>query len=232
MTLRVGLVTSSAGHTLRGFAAGLRNRDVELQVVTDRHCGAEAVCRELGLSHARIDNPDRVGFSRSTAEHMRAREVAFVLLTFNRIVSADLFDAIPTFNIHPSLLPAFPGLNAIADAFSAGVRFVGATLHLVTERVDDGPIIAQVCAPVNHLSSVEELQDISFVQRIYLSLLAVELSQRQSLAVDLATGSCTLSGETFATDNANPALQDAGFVRFIDDLAQTMNLNAFQPSNP
>jgi folate-dependent phosphoribosylglycinamide formyltransferase PurN len=230
MTLRVGLVTGSAGHTLREFASAVRNRDVNLQVVTDRPCGAEAVCREMDLSHARIEDPDRIGFSQSVAEHFRAGKVAFALLTFNRIVSAELFKVIPTFNIHPSLLPAFPGLNAIADAFLAGVGFVGATLHLVTEHVDEGPIIGQVCAPIHRVRSVDELQDISFIQRIYLTLLAVDLSERQALDVDLAAGSVSNVGETFATAHANPAIQDARLVRFVEDLQQTMNLNVFRSS--
>ncbi len=232
MTLRVGVVTSSAGHTLQKVAFGLSDREVELEVVTDRPCGAERVSRQMGLKHARIEDPDREAFSRSAAQHMLEREVAFVLLTFNRLVSAALFGAIPTYNIHPSLLPAFPGLNAIGDAYSTGVRFVGATLHLVNERPDAGPIIAQVCAPVDRVHSMERLQDISFVQRVYLALTAVELTERQALTVDLSAGSIALTGQPTASDRANPALQDPRLIRFMDDLEQSMDPNALRSSTP
>jgi phosphoribosylglycinamide formyltransferase-1 len=73
-----------------------------------------------------------------------------VLAGFMRILAAEAVGRFPNriLNIHPSLLPAFPGANAVAQALAHGVTVTGVTIHLVDEQVDHGPIIAQRAVPV------------------------------------------------------------------------------------
>src|SRR6185503_17579596 len=82
---------------------------------------------------------------------LRARHVDLVCLAgFMRLVGAPLLEAFPqrVLNIHPSLLPAFPGLDAQQQALAHGVRVSGATVHLVTPELDAGPIVLQAAVPV------------------------------------------------------------------------------------
>jgi phosphoribosylglycinamide formyltransferase-1 len=65
-----------------------------------------------------------------------------------RVLSAEFVDRWPVVNVHPSLLPAFPGARAVEDALAWGVKLVGATVHFVDEQVDHGPIIAQEAVAV------------------------------------------------------------------------------------
>ena len=101
--------------------------------------------------------------TRSTAPlrgELCARGVRLVCLAgFMRLVGAPLLDAFPNaiLNIHPSLLPAFPGVDAQRQALDHGVRFTGATVHLVTGELDAGPIVLQAAVPVRADDTVETL---------------------------------------------------------------------------
>jgi phosphoribosylglycinamide formyltransferase-1 len=88
----------------------------------------------------------RDAYDRAVADLLRSRDVGLVCLAgFMRLVGAPLLDAFPNkvLNIHPSLLPSFPGLEAQRQAIEHGVRVSGATVHLVTAELDGGPIILQ-----------------------------------------------------------------------------------------
>ena len=90
--------------------------------------------------------PSRDEFDRAVAQELLSRGVRLVCLAgFMRLVGAPLLDAFPNaiLNIHPSLLPAFPGVDAQRQALDHGVRITGATVHLVTRELDAGPIVLQ-----------------------------------------------------------------------------------------
>jgi phosphoribosylglycinamide formyltransferase-1 len=94
---------------------------------------------------------DRVAYDRAIVDVLREHGVSLVCLAgFMRLVGAPLLEAFPNavLNIHPSLLPSFPGLDAQQQAIEHGVRVSGATVHLVTDSLDNGPIIAQAAVPV------------------------------------------------------------------------------------
>jgi len=107
------------------------------------------------------------------------------LAGFMRIVGPALLEAFPNriLNIHPSLLPAFPGLNAQQQALDHGVRITGATVHLVTSMLDDGPIVAQAPVPVFDTDTVEALSDRILIEehRLYVEAIRMMLEGRWSL---------------------------------------------------
>lgn len=82
-----------------------------------------------------------------------------VLAGFMRILTSSFIDRFPQriLNIHPSLLPAFPGAHAVENALEHGVRVTGVTVHFVDEKVDHGPIVAQVAVGVEEDDTVESL---------------------------------------------------------------------------
>jgi len=104
--------------------------------------------------------PDRLSYDGALATAFRQREVDLVCLAgYMRLVGNPLLDAFPSrvLNIHPSLLPSFPGLDAPGQALRHGVKISGATVHLVTSGLDDGPIVMQAAVPVRDDDSVESL---------------------------------------------------------------------------
>ena len=98
--MRVGVLSSSDGLVFREMHRALRSWDVSFDVVTDRSCGIETVSDSLGVSRQRIQEAD-ARRSPERRQRFAERRIEYVLLFFNRLVSADLYAALPTFNIHP-----------------------------------------------------------------------------------------------------------------------------------
>jgi len=133
--------------------------------------GIDAVC----LSPR--DHPDREHYDRALADRLRASDVDLVCLAgFMRLIGAPLLDAFPDriLNIHPSLLPAFPGLDAQRQALEHGVRVSGATVHLVDRHLDAGPIVLQSAVPVLDDDTVETLSARILVEEHRLYPLAIQ----------------------------------------------------------
>ncbi|GGJ09844.1 phosphoribosylglycinamide formyltransferase [Alicyclobacillus cellulosilyticus] len=106
------------------------------------------------------DFPDKASFERAVLAKLRARQVEWLILAgYMRIIGPVLLSAYPNriLNIHPSLLPAFPGRHAVRDALAAGVAETGVTVHFVDEGIDTGPVIAQRRVPVRPGMTEEEL---------------------------------------------------------------------------
>src|SRR5215813_614637 len=119
-----------------------------------RAAGIESIV----LSHRGFES--RADYDRALAKELRARGVGLVCLAgFMRLVGTELIETFPNriLNIHPSLLPSFPGLDAQKQALDYGVRITGATVHLVTPELDGGPIVVQAAVPVLADDTVDTL---------------------------------------------------------------------------
>src|SRR4029434_10427034 len=123
---------------------------------------------------------DRDAYDRAIAAELLARGVDLVCLAgFMRLVGAPLLEAFPSsiLNIPPSLLPAFPGMEAQRQALEHGVRVSGATVHLVTSELDGGPIVLQSAVPVLTDDTVDSLSARILVEehRLYPQAIALVL---------------------------------------------------------
>jgi len=156
---RVGVLASGGGTNLQALIdAGARGElgPARLVVVGANvaGCGALERARAAGLDTFVIEHrrfPSREAFDEAMVAALRAHEVELVVLAgFMRILTPGFLAAFPdrVVNIHPSLLPAFPGVHSQAQAFRHGVKIAGCTVHLVDSGVDSGPILAQAAVPV------------------------------------------------------------------------------------
>jgi phosphoribosylglycinamide formyltransferase-1 len=130
----------------------------------------------LTISHR--DFRDRDAFDAAVAAALTARGVTLVCLAgFMRLIGRPMLEAFPNaiLNIHPSLLPAFPGVEAQAQAILYGVRVSGVTVHLVTGELDGGPIIVQAAVPVEDSDTPETLAQRILVEEHRLYPEAVRL---------------------------------------------------------
>jgi phosphoribosylglycinamide formyltransferase-1 len=163
----LGVLISGRGSNLQALidAIGDGRLDASIGVVISNREDAAGLerAKAAGIEAIRIrhrDFPSREDFDRALVRELRARGVALVCLAgFMRIVGPAMLDAFPNavVNIHPSLLPAFPGVDAQAQAFAHGVKVAGVTVHLVTAALDDGPIIVQRTVPIADDDTVESL---------------------------------------------------------------------------
>lgn len=156
--LELGVLISGRGSNLQAILDAIAGEalDARVRLVVSNVAGATGLdrARASGVPTAVVshrDHPDRASFDERVVEALRNAGVEWVVLAgFMRIVTPTLLDAFAgrVINIHPSLLPAFPGVDAQAQALAHGVRITGCTVHLVDEGVDAGPILAQAAVPV------------------------------------------------------------------------------------
>lgn len=164
---RIAVLISGRGSNLQAIidAVAERRLRAEIAVVVSNRPEAPGLLR---AREARIEAlcvpprnyADRDAYDRALVDLLRARHVDLVCLAgFMRLVGKRLLDAFPDriLNIHPSLLPSFPGLEAQRQALEHGVRVSGVTVHLVNAELDAGPIVAQSVVPVLEDDTVETL---------------------------------------------------------------------------
>jgi phosphoribosylglycinamide formyltransferase-1 len=190
---RLGVIISGRGSNLQSIIDAIAERtlDATIAVVISNRADAAGLqrARDAGIE-AVVLNPreyaSRETYDTAVAALLRSREVELVCLAgYMRLVGAPLLDAFPNrvLNIHPSLLPSFPGLDAQRQALEHGVRVSGATVHLVTAQLDAGPIIAQACVPVLNSDTVESLAARILVEehRLYPQAIRMILDGRWQL---------------------------------------------------
>ena len=166
-----------AGQLDARVAIVISNRADAAGLLRARDAGIETLC----LDHRRF--PSRDEYDRALVRELRARDVGLVCLAgFMRLLSPVFIDAFPNaiLNIHPSLLPAFPGLDAQHQAWEHGVKVSGATVHLVDRNLDAGPIVLQAPVPVLDSYTAETLAARILIEehRIYPEAIRLVLDGR------------------------------------------------------
>jgi phosphoribosylglycinamide formyltransferase-1 len=163
--MQVGVLASGSGTILRALLD--RKLPVAL-VIADRPCGALEIARKAGVAAELVERTDfgksfdRVAYTERVVAALRARGVDLVAIAgFGTILSPGFVEAYGAhaLNTHPALLPAFKGWHAVRDTLEAGVDETGCTVHLVTEDVDAGPILAQEAVPVLEGDTEETLHE-------------------------------------------------------------------------
>jgi phosphoribosylglycinamide formyltransferase-1 len=192
--LPIGILVSGSGTNLQAIIDAIEEGRLaaEVRLVLCNVPGARALERAqrhglptLLLDHREFAN--RAAFDARVTEVLRARAVDLVVLAgFNRLLSPLLVRAFPLriMNIHPALLPAFPGLNAQRQALEYGVRIAGATVHFVDEETDHGPIILQAAVPVDPADTEETLKARILAQEHRIYPEAIQLFAEGRLRVD------------------------------------------------
>jgi phosphoribosylglycinamide formyltransferase-1 len=163
----IGVLISGRGSNLQSIidAIAAGRLDARIDVVVSNRAEAAGLqrARDAGIEAIHLsarDHRDRNDYDRALADLLMARGVELVCLAgFMRLVGDPLLAAFPSriLNIHPSLLPAFAGLDAQRQALDHGVRVTGATVHFVNADLDNGPIVLQAAVPVLEDDTVETL---------------------------------------------------------------------------
>jgi phosphoribosylglycinamide formyltransferase-1 len=156
---KIGVLISGRGSNLQALidAIGAGRLPATIAVVISNRADAPGLARAQAAGIETLVRPHREAPSREAYDlglvaDLRARGVELVVLAgFMRLLTAGFCDAFPNaiLNVHPSLLPAFPGVDAQGQAIAAGVAVSGATVHFVTPALDAGPVIVQAAVPVH-----------------------------------------------------------------------------------
>jgi phosphoribosylglycinamide formyltransferase-1 len=188
VTRRLGVLISGRGSNLQALIDATRDGrlDATIAVVVSNIPDAAGLerARAAGIDTVVISHrgwQSRDDFDRAVVRELQARDVSVVCLAgFMRLVGAPLLDAYPNaiLNVHPSLLPAFAGVDAQKQAVEHGVRVSGVTVHLVTPELDNGPIVVQRAVPVSDDDTSETLaaRILPEEHRAYVDALRIVLS--------------------------------------------------------
>ena len=194
----LGILISGRGSNMQAIIDAVRDGrlDARIAVVISNRSDAPGLQRgrEAGIETLVCDHRlhrTRDDYDRSLVEELKRRGVTLVCLAgFMRLLGAAFLSAFPNavLNVHPSLLPAFPGVDAQRQALAHGVKVTGATVHLVTPELDGGPIILQAQVPVLEHDTVESLSARILVEehRIYAEAIRIVIA-----------GDWTLDGRRF-----------------------------------
>ena len=188
---RLGILISGRGSNFEAIADSVAAGTVpaEIAVVISNRPDAPGLdsARRRGLNAVALPSRglDREVYDRMLAEELERHAVDFICLAgFMRLLSAGFIRRFPNriLNIHPSLLPAFPGLDAQHQALAHGVKVAGCTVHFVDEHLDAGPIILQATVPVRDDDTVDTLSARILAEEhcIYSEALRIVLDGRYS----------------------------------------------------
>jgi len=189
---RIGILLSGRGSNFEAIANSVSagRLDAEIAAVISNRPEARGIeiARERGLPAIVMPSKgiDREQYDRSVVAELKNRRVELVCLAgFMRLLSSEFCRAFPlrVLNIHPSLLPAFPGLDAQKQALEHGVKITGCTVHFVDEQLDSGPIILQAAVPVLDSDTVDTLSAriLAEEHRIYTDAIRLVLSKRWNI---------------------------------------------------
>lgn len=217
--LRVGVLASGRGSNLQAIIdaieAGALQAGIAVVLSNKKDAQALARARRHGVTDVFLDSkpyagqPDgREAYDRAILEVLRTHEVELIALAgYMKIVTPVLINAYPhrIMNIHPSLLPAFPGLEVQKKALDWGVKIAGCTVHFVTEGVDEGPIIIQAAVPVLDGDTADTLSERILAEEHKIYPRAIQLYAEGRLRVEGRR--VLVAGATQATTAAlmNPA---------------------------
>ena len=165
--LKVGVLASGAGTNLQAILDRVHGVEAEVVAVGSDKPGAEALGRALALGIAtrefpRAEYADREARDLAIAEWLVEHDDELVVLAgYMQLVSSSFLAAFPlrVINVHPALLPAFPGIHAVQQALDYGVKVFGVTVHFVDEGIDSGPIILQQAVELPEAVDAAEVRD-------------------------------------------------------------------------
>lgn len=180
--LRLSFLSSGKGNLtatiIYAIKKGVIKNVIPVSIMSDRNSNSLKLASLFGGSVHVVDFTkckSRDDFSDKLLDILNKEEVDFSFMTFDRILSGKIVNKYKNriINIHPSLLPAFPGYRTIEKARNYGCTFVGATCHFIDNEIDHGPIINQAILPINTIGNLSSIEEKLYKLRQQLALEAI-----------------------------------------------------------
>ena len=191
---KIGILASGRGTNLQAIidANEVGELDVDIAVVLSNKKNAPALerAKRKGIDTKYLDPKQfssKKEYDLALARALKNRQVNLVCLAgYMRILNPEFIEMFPNkiINIHPSLLPAFPGLDVQQKAIDYGVKFSGCTVHFVNEEVDGGPIILQAVVPVHPSDDAETLAERILIQEHLIYPKAIQMIAENRLHIE------------------------------------------------
>jgi phosphoribosylglycinamide formyltransferase-1 len=161
------IVASTGGSVMNELLKNVFFKNCVFMVVSDRDCPAMEKARRQGVPTLLIPERKNLTFSSHLIDFLSEHKVDYVISFFTRLFAEDLVAQYREriINLHPSLLPAFKGLDGFGDTVRYGARYVGSTVHFIDDNIDEGKIILQTAYPLDPGKSLDEIRHRVFQQQ-------------------------------------------------------------------
>ena len=199
-SFKIGILVSGRGTNLQAIIDAIENGELNARITVvlsnKKEAPALARAREKGIETVYLDFKSFTGkreFDLALARELEDRQIDLVCLAgYMRILGPEFIRKFEgkIINIHPSLLPAFPGLDVQQKAIDYGVKFSGCTVHFVNEEVDGGPIILQAVVPVHGSDDAETLAQRILIQEHLIYPRAIQMIVENRLHIEDRKVSC------------------------------------------
>jgi len=199
-SFKIGILVSGRGTNLQAIIDAIENGELNARVAVvlsnKKEAPALARAQKKNIETVFVDPKQFAGkkeFDRALAGELENRQIDLVCLAgYMRILGPEFIRKFEgkIINIHPSLLPAFPGLDVQQKAIDHGVKFSGCTVHFVSEEVDSGPIILQAVVPVHESDNAETLAKRILIQEHLIYPRAIQMIVENRLHIENRKVSC------------------------------------------
>jgi len=197
---KIGILVSGRGTNLQAIIDAIENGELKARIAVvlsnKKEAPALARAQKKGIEAVSLDSKqfaDKKEFDRALAKELEDREIDLVCLAgYMRILGPEFIRKFEgkIINIHPSLLPAFPGLDVQQKAIDYGVKFSGCTVHFVNEEVDGGPIILQAVVPIHESDDAETLAKRILIQEHLIYPRAIQMFVENRLHIENRKVTC------------------------------------------
>jgi phosphoribosylglycinamide formyltransferase-1 len=199
-SFKIGILVSGRGTNLQAIIDAIENGELNARIAVvlsnKKEAPALARAQKKNIETVYLDPKQFAGkkeFDLALARELEDRQVDLVCLAgYMRILGPEFIGKFKgkIINIHPSLLPAFPGLDVQQKAIDHGVKFSGCTVHFVNEEVDGGPIILQAVVPVHESDDAETLAERILIQEHLIYPRAIQMIAENRLHIESRKASC------------------------------------------
>lgn len=203
---RIVIVASSNGSVMNRLLSVDTFRRQIHSVVSDRQCLALTKAAAHGVNCHIIQERDKVRFCEKLLEYLETNQVDYMISFFSKLYVGRLLEVYQDriINLHPSLLPAFKGLDGFGDAINYGVQFVGSTIHFIDEQMDAGKIIMQTVCPVDRNADIVHTRHRIFQQQCKSLLQVVRWLEEDRVTVH--DGRVRIKNSVFTDIEYSPSL--------------------------
>lgn len=174
--MRLGIICSSGASIIFDNLNFYKKNNINFFFIFDRECEALEKCKINNIDFVKIEFDK--SFFKKTSRIFKNKKIKFIITLITRIVDENIYDKFKTYNLHPSYLPNYPGLNVLRRQIENKEILIGATLHKVIKKLDSGKVIFQIKSKYNS----KNYKTVSFLQKTFLMMLLTEyLKNKQAL---------------------------------------------------
>lgn len=171
--MKLAVLCSAGGSVLEEIVKAF-GEVIEFHLITDRDCPAEKIAATYGISNIRIEESSSIILSQRICDYCFAESIYFLISYFSRLLHSPLIYKNGCFNVHPSILPEYPGMYAEEKAYGNKDEFIGATLHEIDSGIDTGAIYFQSSIRMKEDRDLETYKRKAFICKVKVSFCFLE----------------------------------------------------------